>query len=46
VVIDYALSDGAVHVIDILYDKQFYRKMVALRPIGKIARNAGAKTRV
>jgi hypothetical protein len=40
------LSYGAVHVADILYDKQFYRKTVALRPIVKIARNAGATTRV
>jgi hypothetical protein len=29
-VIDYALSDGTVHVADILYDKQFFRKTVAL----------------
>jgi hypothetical protein len=44
-VIDYALSYGTVHVADILYDKQFYRKTVALGPIVKIARNAGATTR-
>jgi hypothetical protein len=29
-----------------LYDKQFFRKTVALGPIEKIARNAGATTRV
>jgi hypothetical protein len=29
-----------------LYGKQFYRKMVALGPIVKTARNAGATTRV
>jgi hypothetical protein len=32
-VIDYALSHGEVHVADILYDKQFYSKTVALGPI-------------
>jgi hypothetical protein len=45
-VIDYALSYANVHVADILYDKHFYRKMVTLGPIGKVARNAGATTRV
>jgi hypothetical protein len=45
-VIDDALSYGNVHVADILYDEQFYRKTVALGPIVKEARNAGAKTRV
>jgi hypothetical protein len=45
-VIDYALSYGTVHVADISYDKHFYRKTVALGPIVKIARNAGATTRV
>jgi hypothetical protein len=45
-VIDYALSDGIVHVADILYDKQVYRKTVALWPIVKIAKNAGATTKV
>jgi hypothetical protein len=44
--IDYALSDGTVHVEDISYDKHFYRETVALGPIVKIARNAGATTRV
>jgi aspartate/methionine/tyrosine aminotransferase len=44
-IIDYALSYGTVHVADILYDK-FYRRKVALGPIVKIARNAGATTRV
>jgi hypothetical protein len=45
-VIDYALSDGSVHVADSMYDKQFYRKTVALGPIVKVAMNAGATTRV
>jgi hypothetical protein len=45
-VIDYALSYGTVKVADILYDKQFYRKTVALGPIVEVARNAGATTRV
>jgi hypothetical protein len=45
-IIDYALSYGSVHVADILYDKQFYRKTVVLGPIVKIARNAGATIRV
>jgi hypothetical protein len=45
-VIDNDLSYGTVHVADILYIKQFYRKTVALGPIVKIARNAGATTRV
>jgi hypothetical protein len=45
-VIDYTLSYGTVHVADILYDKQFYRKTVAQGLIVKIARNAGATTRV
>jgi hypothetical protein len=45
-VIDYALSNEAVHVAGILYDIQFYRKTVALGPIANIARNAGATTRV
>jgi hypothetical protein len=45
-VIDYALSYGTVHVADILCAKQFCRKTVALGPIVKIARNAGAMTRV
>jgi hypothetical protein len=45
-VIGYALSYGNVHVAYILYDKQFYRKSVALGPIVKIAKNAGAMTRV
>jgi hypothetical protein len=45
-VIDYALSYGTVHVADFLDDKEFYRKTVALRPIVKLARNAGATTRV
>jgi hypothetical protein len=38
--IDYTLSYGTVHVADIVYDKQFYCKTVALGPIVKIARNA------
>jgi hypothetical protein len=45
-VIDYAHSYDTVHVVEILYDKQFYRVTVALGPIVKIARNAGATTRV
>jgi hypothetical protein len=45
-VIDYALLYGTVHVEDIVYDKRFYRKTVTLGPIVKIARNAGATTRV
>jgi hypothetical protein len=45
-VIDYALSNEAVHVVGILYDKHFYRKTVALGPIVNIARNADATTRV
>jgi hypothetical protein len=45
-VIDYALSDGTVHMADILYDKQFYRKTVAPGPTVHIARNAGVTTRV
>jgi MinD superfamily P-loop ATPase len=44
--IDYALSYGIENVVDILYDKQVYRRTVALGPIVKIARNAGATTRV
>jgi hypothetical protein len=39
-VIGYALSYGTVHVADILYDKQFNRKTVALVPIVNVARNA------
>jgi hypothetical protein len=35
-VIDYALSYGTVNVTDVLYDKQFYRKTLALRPIKKL----------
>jgi hypothetical protein len=45
-VIDYALSYGTIQVVDILYDKQLYRKTGALGPIVDIARNAGATTRV
>jgi hypothetical protein len=43
-VIDYDISDATVHVAYILYNKQFHRKTVALGPIVKIARNAGATT--
>jgi hypothetical protein len=45
-VIDYALSYGTVHAADVLYVEPFCRKTVALGPIGKIARNPGATTRV
>jgi hypothetical protein len=45
-VIDYAQLYGTVHVAGFLYDKQFYRKTVALGPIVEIARNAGATIRV
>jgi hypothetical protein len=45
-VINYALLCGTVQATDILQYKQFYRKTVALGPIVKIARNAGATTRV
>jgi hypothetical protein len=44
--IDYALSYGTVHVADILYDKKSYRKTVAQGSPVKVARNAGATTRV
>jgi hypothetical protein len=43
---DYAISYGSVHVAYILYDKQSYRKTMAIVPIVKLARNAGATTRV
>jgi hypothetical protein len=45
-VVDYALSYRTTHVADILYEKPFYRKTVALGHIAKRARNAGATTRV
>jgi hypothetical protein len=45
-VIDYALSYGPVHVADICMTSRVYRETVALGPIVKIARNAGAATRV
>ena len=45
-VIDEALSYGTVHVADIFMTSRVYRKTVALGPIVKIARNAGAATRV
>jgi hypothetical protein len=44
--IDYAISYGTVHAVEILHDKQFYPKTVALGPIVKISRNAGATTGV
>jgi hypothetical protein len=44
--IDYALSYETVHRADSLYDKQFFRKTVALGSFVKIARNAGATTKV
>jgi hypothetical protein len=45
-VIDYALSYGTVHVVYICMTSRVSRKTVALRPIVKLARNAGAATRV
>jgi hypothetical protein len=45
-IIDVALSCVITHVADILYGKHFYRKPVALGPTVKLARNAGATTRV
>jgi hypothetical protein len=45
-VFDCALSYGTVHAADILYDKQFSLKTVALGITVKIARIAGATTRV
>jgi hypothetical protein len=45
-VIDHALSYGTAHVEDISMTSRFYSKTVALGPIVKIARNAGAATRV
>jgi hypothetical protein len=44
-VIDWALSYGNVQVADILFDKQFYNRTVALGPIVKMARKAGATVR-
>jgi hypothetical protein len=43
---DHALSLGTVHMADAFDDMQFYCKTVALGSFVKIARNAGAATRV